>query len=482
MAHERRDPLRGLADLALGHGAGQLLGLARNFAVARLLGPEDFGVAATFAATIALVEATTDVGLDRYLVQTIRGEDAGLQRTVHGLMAGRALMTALVLFLLADPIAALFGAPETAAGFRWLALAPLMRGFAHTDAKRLQRGLSFRREAAIMAASQAAALLVAVALAFALRSWWAMLWGVLAHAATQVAMTHALARRPYRLGLAQAELRGALAFGWPLTLNGVVMALAAQGDRVVVASALGMAELGVYAAATILTTAMVGTAMQVVSGAALPWLSAAQTDRPAFLGRHAAMGAGWALVAALVFPPLTLLGDDLTALVFGAAFRPAPLLMATVALAAALRLLRAWPSGAAMALGDTRAILLGNALRPFGLLAAALAAWLGQGAAGVAAGMALGELAATLALGWRLRARHGLDPRQGGRPCAIAAAATLAAFVAAAAGGAGPPAQAALALVLSAGAAAAILGTSAGGRALAGRARGRLVRTGADPV
>jgi O-antigen/teichoic acid export membrane protein len=309
-----------------------------------------------------------------------------------------------------------------------------------------------------------------------------MLWGVLAHALTQVAMTHALAERPYRLGLARDELRGALAFGWPLTLNGVLLALAAQGDRIVVAAALGMAELGVYAAATILTTAIVGTAMQVVSGAALPWLSAAQADRPAFLARHVAMGAAWALVGALTFPGLMLLGDDLVALVFGEPFRPAPMLMATVALAAALRMLRGWSSGAAMALGDTRAILLGNAVRPCGLAAAGLAAALGLGVVWVSACMALGELASTVALAWRLHARHGVDPREGGRACLVAAAATLAGLVAATAAEAGPLSQAFVALALSAAAAAAILWGSQGGRTLARRARGRLLGPSADPA
>jgi O-antigen/teichoic acid export membrane protein len=481
MARERRDPLRGVLDLALGHGSGQLLGLIRNFAVARLLGPEDFGVAATFAATVAIVEATTDVGLDKYLVQTARGEDPALQRTIHGLMAARGLVTALAVFLLADPAAALFGAPETAAGFRWLALAPLLRGFAHTDVKRLQRGLSFRREAAVMAAAQCAALVVAVGLALLLRSWWAMLWGVLAHAAVQAAMTHRLAERSYRLGLAPAEAQGALAFGWPLTLSGVLLALAAQGDRVVVGAALGLGELGVYAAATILTTAVVGTAMQVASGAALPWLASVQSDRPAFLARHRALGAGWALIGVAIFPSLTLLGDDAVALVFGEAFRPTPALMAAVALAALLRLARAWPSGAAMALGDTRTALIGNAVKPLGLAAAWFAAAGGAGLAGVALGMALGEAAATCATSWRLATRHGVSARADARAPGIMAATALTAAMACVAAPMDAAENALLGAGLAAIGAAAVLLLTEGGRSVRRVLVARLAPAPAEP-
>jgi O-antigen/teichoic acid export membrane protein len=460
--------LRGAAQLAMGHGAAQLLGLARNFAVARLLGPEDFGVAATFAATIAIVEATTDVGLDKYLVQTARGEDAALQRTIHGLAAARGLVTALAVFLLADPIASLFGAPETADGFRWLALAPLMRGFAHTDVKRLQRGLSFKREAAVMAAAQAAALAVAVGLALALHSWWAMLWGVLAHAAVQTAMTHRLAERPYRLGLAPAELQGALAFGWPLTLNGLILVLAAQGDRMVVGAALGMAELGVYAAVVILTTAIVSTAMQVIAGATLPWLSAVQSDRTALLARHRSLGAGWALTGAVLFPALILLGDDTVALVFGAAFRPPPGLVAAVALAALMRMLRGWPSGTALALGDARIVLIGNAIRPVGLLLAWVAAELGFSATAVALAMALGEAAALAATVWRLDARCAVASTAGVAPVGVLLAA--AAVAAAVGDAASPAAQAGIAVGITAAAAAVIAATSPGLHMLAGMA------------
>ena len=71
--------------LVAGHGAGQILGFIRNIVVARLVLPEDFGVAITFAATLSVLEAVAEFGWDKLIIQAADGDDPSLIATVHGL-------------------------------------------------------------------------------------------------------------------------------------------------------------------------------------------------------------------------------------------------------------------------------------------------------------------------------------------------------------------------------------------------------------
>jgi O-antigen/teichoic acid export membrane protein len=388
----------GTVQLLTGYGAVQLLGLARNFLVARLLTPEDFGIAATFAVTLSVLEMAADLGMDKFLTQSAQGDDPRLQATLHAMTLARSVLVAGALMLSAGPVSQLFGVPQAWPAYACLGLAPLLRGIAHSDLKRLQRHYAFRRDAAAMVAAQSAALVVAVPLALILQSYWAMLWGVLAHAAVQAIASHRLAERPYRVAFDITHARGAFAFGWPLTFNGALLVTTAQGDRAIVGALVGLPALGVYAVAALVVQSITGTVTAVMNSVALPWIAAAQADPPEARRRHGLAGAAWGLALAPVFPPLMLLGDDTVALLFGEPYRPTPLLMALVAAAGLLRFWRGWLSTAAVAFGRTRVILAGNLGLLGGLALGVPAATAGLGVEGVAGAMVTGEVAALLAI------------------------------------------------------------------------------------
>jgi O-antigen/teichoic acid export membrane protein len=411
--------ISGTVQLLTGYGAVQLLGLARNFLVARLLTPEDFGVAATFAVTLSILEMAADLGMDKFLTQSAHGDDPRLQATVHAMTLARSVLVAGALVLAAGPVSQLFGVPQAWPAYACLGFAPLLRGLMHSDIKRVQRHFAFRQDAAAMVAAQIAALAVAVPLALILQNYWAMLWGVLAHAATQTIASHRLAERPYRVGFDPTYARAAFAFGWPLTLNGALLATTAQGDRAIVGALVGLAALGVYAVAALVVQSITGTLTAVMNSVALPWIAAAQGNLAEARRRHGLAGAAWGLALAPVFPPLIVLGDDAVALLFGEAYRPTPLLMALVAAAGLLRFWRGWLSTAAVAFGRTRVILAGNVGLLGGLALGVPAATASLGVEGVAGAMVCGEIAAltATALGCRLTGLTGLLQRA--RPMAF---------------------------------------------------------------
>lgn len=86
----REKMVRGGIQLLGGHAAVQFLSLARNFCIARLVSPEDFGVAATFALTLSMLEAIGDLSFNKLLIQDPEGEDPTLQAVLQSLTSSAA--------------------------------------------------------------------------------------------------------------------------------------------------------------------------------------------------------------------------------------------------------------------------------------------------------------------------------------------------------------------------------------------------------
>ena len=125
--------LKGGALLSAGSAVGKALALIRNIIIARILSPEDFGVAATFIITLSLLQSVSEVAADKLQVQAKDGDDKRLQQVMHLFQLMRGVFGAAILIIFARPIAGLFGAPEAAWAFQWLALIPLLRGLAHGE-------------------------------------------------------------------------------------------------------------------------------------------------------------------------------------------------------------------------------------------------------------------------------------------------------------------------------------------------------------
>ncbi|MEL6517080.1 MAG: oligosaccharide flippase family protein, partial [Pseudomonadota bacterium] len=97
-----------------GNAAASLLLLLRNLGVAALIPVADYGIAATFAIAMAVVEMATDLGLHQQIVQSDKGEEPRFQAALQGFQVLRGILAGMVLFLLAPALAGFMGVPEVA--------------------------------------------------------------------------------------------------------------------------------------------------------------------------------------------------------------------------------------------------------------------------------------------------------------------------------------------------------------------------------
>jgi O-antigen/teichoic acid export membrane protein len=408
--------VKGGATLWLGQIVAQVCTLIRSVTVARLISPHDYGIAATFMMTWALVEMVSSLAADSFLIQAEDGDAPSLQATLHLLQVLRGLFNATIIFALAGIFADLFGIPDTAWAFRCLALLPLIKGFGHRDVTRLQRDMEFLPFVLVDAGSNIAATLLALPLVLYCRDYSAMLWISLAQTVCFTAGSHLVARRSYVCAWHTESARRLIAFGWPLLVNGVLVLAVFDGERFVIATAprffegstLSLNDVAIYSVAFTLAQAPALLISNVASSLFLPFLSRIQDSRHRFESRYLGCLQALALVAAAVVIPAFLIGGTIVTAIYGDQYASGTALIGWLSAMWGVRILRAGPTLAAMALGDTRNAMTSNMVRTAALGGALFVAATGKGLLWIAISGTVAELMACAVGAWRLRQQHGV--------------------------------------------------------------------------
>ncbi|HUW61905.1 MAG TPA: oligosaccharide flippase family protein [Candidatus Bathyarchaeia archaeon] len=408
MTVDRGKTVRGTRDLALGEALGFAANFVRYLVLARILGPEDFGVAATFALTVQVLQTISNMALNMLMVQSKKGEEAALLATAHSVQLVRGLVNGGLILVFAWPVSAMFGVPEARWAFQVLAVVPILEGFLHLDVFRMERAMRFRPGIAASLVPKVLSAAAAWPVAAWLQDYSASLWLLVGQGVVAVVASHALAERPYKLAWDKASLTEILGFGWPLLLNGMLFFTISQGDRLLVGTAYTMADLGLYSVAAGLVMTLSGSLFKVVQTLTLPALSRAQEEPRDFLRRHRLCVGTFSLIAAVYGAVLVIAGQPVVVILYGEPYRAAGVLLGWLAASQAIRLLRLAPSLSAMAKGDTQSLMYANAYRLTGVVAAVIAVLMRADLAWVAASSVLGEMAALWYPVRRLSRRHNL--------------------------------------------------------------------------
>jgi O-antigen/teichoic acid export membrane protein len=372
----------------------QASALLRYVVLARLLGPEQLGIAATLVVTASFFDMISDTGSERFLIQDRHGGTKEVQKLVHLVYVARGAFSALGLVLFALPIAWFYHTPQLAGGMAILALSPLISGFQHLDNRRIQRHHDFRSEAVSITASELVGLAVTLAAAWFIRDFTAVLYGVIARAFTLVVTSQLQAERPYRLGWSADHAPRLSRFAAPLMLNGLMLFVATQGDRVLVGHQLGVKALGFYSAVLLMIYYPAGLLVRYLFAINIP-LIAAERDRPAERTRVIdLMGGQTLLVTVAMAAGFAVVAPPLVPLLFGGRFAQAPLLVGLIGCLQSSRFLLNWPTTVALATGRSVTVLLSNLAHGFAFAGALLGLRLAGDLTGLVGGFVAGELLA----------------------------------------------------------------------------------------
>ncbi|MGH7996960.1 MAG: oligosaccharide flippase family protein [Opitutaceae bacterium] len=367
----RRQLLRGGALLTGGKAVTQGCSFLRSIIVARAIGVENFGIAATFSVTVAVFDMLGTVSADRLLIQAKDGNEERFQGAAHMVHALRGIVSGLLIALLAPVMANVFGVPQATWAFRYLALVPVLRGFVHLDNQRIQREFKYGQSVILDVAQQLIPALLAWPIAIWLHSYSAVLWLVLLQMVVATVGSYLIADRPYRWCWDAVYLRRIFSFGWPIAANAFLIFGIYQGDRFLIGAAprlfgaqtFSMKDLGIFAVATSLTLTPLIAFSTIASSLLLPVFSSFQSNLAELTRRYRVSGQIVGLISGCFAIPLIVAGPAIVTTLYGKSYAAAGVLIGWMAAAQAVRMSRIVPTIAAMSTGDTMNGMYANILR-----------------------------------------------------------------------------------------------------------------------
>ena len=374
----------------------RLIGLVSVFVLARLLSPEDFGIVGLAMAAVALVEIFSVIGLRQALLR-IEAPDRSHLDTAWTIQLLLFLGLGAVLVALAPLAGRFYGEPALATVIVVLASRFLFLGLVNIGIVEFDRNLDFGRDLRMRLGARLVSFTVTVTAAVALRSYWALVIGlVLQSAMLAGASWLAHSYRP-RFSLdRRRELLGVS--GW-MFLNFSAQVVHHQLERLVIGRFAPLHLVGLYSVSKDLSaifTQEIATALNRVT-----FVTTARGGRPLSDApeRIAAILGAYALIAAPLGLGLAAAAGDAVAVLLGPQWLAAAPLLQLIGPASALYAVYKVISSSLQAAGFERRAALITCTATAVAAAAIFAAAYGGGGAMAIAGASLAVTLALLAVG-----------------------------------------------------------------------------------
>src|SRR5271155_410051 len=173
-------------------GLGQVIRLATNVALARLLAPELFGTMLIVNTLMTGIQLFSDVGIGQNIIHSPRALDPRFYNTAWSLQIIRSIVIWLIILLAAVPAAHFYGAPILSAILPVSGFGMVLLGFASVSPAILQKKMLYGRMAVFNLATALISSALFITFAFLTPTVWVLVWsGVLSTAASTV-MTYFL--------------------------------------------------------------------------------------------------------------------------------------------------------------------------------------------------------------------------------------------------------------------------------------------------
>jgi O-antigen/teichoic acid export membrane protein len=240
--------LRGLGWVAASQVGFQLTRALGAIAIARLLTPAEYGLAALAIIFASLVMVFSDLALGAALIQrrTLSDDD---KNTAFWVTLGSGVLFTALGVALSGPIAALYGQPEARPLLMVLSASFFVSALGATQLTLMMREMDFRRTELLALGGT----FVGCAAGVTLAAFGAGSWAIIVQQVTATLVTTALVwrRSTWRPGrtFSRASLRGLGGFSANMLGQRIMWYLQVNGDSFMIGRFLGTAALGTYAVA-----------------------------------------------------------------------------------------------------------------------------------------------------------------------------------------------------------------------------------------
>jgi len=265
--------------IVVGFGAGQVLRLAANIALAALLFEEAFALMAIVTAVMQGLGMFSDIGLGPSVVQNRRGSEADFVHTAWTLQIIRGGVLCVLAALLAWPLSVIYSANDPSAiELRWLipivALTALIDGLQSSRMLTAAREMHIARTTMLEIVTQILNAVVMLTLAWYMRSVYALAIAAVVSVTMRSVLSYWIVPGiNSRFRLEVDAVRSIFSFGKWIFVSTALAFLSMQIDRLVFAGMFPLAEVGVYSIAASLAMLVVALAGSLQSAVIFPWYS-----------------------------------------------------------------------------------------------------------------------------------------------------------------------------------------------------------------
>jgi O-antigen/teichoic acid export membrane protein len=302
--------------------ASLLLRLGSLMVLARLLGPKDFGLVGMVTAFTGVLELFRDFGLSSATVQrtTVTDEQLSTLFWINILVGG---LLGLLVAAISPAIATFYHEPRLVGVTIVLAAGFLFNAAGVQHSALLQRQMRFTALAVISVASLLLGTAIAIVGAMASYGYWALVAMTVALPLTNTIglwiTTAWVPGMPHR----RTGIRSMMRFGGTITLNGLIVYIASNFEKVLLGRFWGVDAIGIYGRAYQLINIPTANLNSTVGEVAFSALSRIQGD-PSRLKNYFLKG--YSLVLALTLPATiacALFADDLVFVLLGPKWKDA---------------------------------------------------------------------------------------------------------------------------------------------------------------
>jgi O-antigen/teichoic acid export membrane protein len=361
----RKLAIRGAIWTTAGFGCGQILRLASNLILTRLLAPELFGLMTLAQTAMTGLVMFSDIGTSASVVRNPRGEDPRFLNTAWTLQAIRGVWLWLGMVLLAVPLANFYGDSRLKLLLPLLGISGFINGFTSTAPYVLNRRLEMKQLALFELGTQLLFLLTLLACVLVWPTIWGMVLGGLLGTAERVICSHLLLPNlRNRLAWDRSALRELISFGKWLFLSTAALFLGEQADRMVLGKLFSFEMLGIYGVAATLADMPRQVSATLSGKVVFPAIARVSQRSRAEIRKVVLRNRRLPLMAAAAgLALMTGLGDLAIRLLYDARYHQAAWMLPILALSIWPRVICNASESALLAIGRPQYMTVGNVLR-----------------------------------------------------------------------------------------------------------------------
>ncbi|MFT3928824.1 MAG: oligosaccharide flippase family protein [Spongiibacteraceae bacterium] len=347
--------LRGSTWSTLGHGAQQLLRLASNMIMARLLFPDAFGLISLAYIFMTGLEMFSDVGIQPSIIRSKRGEDIHFLNTAWTLQVIRGFVLWAISCLLAYPASLLYNEPQLFPVLCLIGSTSAIRGFQTTGYASSNRKLQFGKLTMAELIAQLLGSITMIIWAVFSPTVWALAIGGVVSSCAVVALAHRwLNTHRHQFAWDRSAVSELIHFGKWIFLATALTYIGGQGLRLVQGALVSIETIGVISIASMFALALSTLVGKINTSVLFPVFSDTQRRNPQQLAGQLIKSRKLIfLMTCPAFLVLILFSQPIISLLYDERYHAAGLYLMVMAVGAAMSSLRDPFGMTLLAIGDS---------------------------------------------------------------------------------------------------------------------------------